>query len=148
MFPLLAFLIGQLSCKFINPFLKGMRSSDRGIITHRALELIYSGVNRFSSFKPRDDYIRACIIKSLDEFFGKASANLKMLYDLEYDRIKSIVDSLLIEDANRNDFSIHSVEENNSLIISGVAIKCRSDRIDKLDAVSYTHLTLPTIYSL
>ncbi|MEE2683905.1 MAG: PD-(D/E)XK nuclease family protein [Pseudomonadota bacterium] len=132
-FPLLAFLTGQLSCKRVKPLSKGMRSSDRGIITHRTLELIYSGVNRFSSFKPSDNYIRECIIKALDEFFGKASTNLKILYDLEYDRIKSIVDSLLLEDANRSNFSIHSIEENNSLIISGVAIKCRSDRIDKLD---------------
>ena len=40
---------------------------------------------------------------------------------------------LLITDANRSDFSIQSVEEDNSLILSGVAINCRSDRIDKLD---------------
>ena len=90
---MLAFLTGQLSCKRVKPLSKGMRSSDRGIITHRTLELIYSGVNRFSSFKPSDNYIRECIIKALDEFFGKASTNLKILYDLEYDRNKSIVDS-------------------------------------------------------
>jgi exodeoxyribonuclease-5 len=132
-FPLIAFLIGQLSCEYIKPLSKGISSSDRGIITHRALELIYSGIKRFSGFKPRDNYIRECIIKSLDGFFGKTSTSLRILYDLEYNRIKAIADLLLITDANRSDFSIQSVEEDNSLMLSGVAINCRSDRIDKLD---------------
>ena len=132
-FPLIAFLIGQLSCQLISPITKGISPSIRGIIVHRALELLYSDLDVSNKSFFSKDHIDKSIQKSLNESFGMAKDKLKVLYDLEKKRLELIISSLLLDEFHREKFKIYSTEKLNTIELFGINISCRSDRVDILD---------------
>ncbi len=135
--PLRAFLESRLSARQLEPLSRGLNARQRGIITHRALELFLQRLPSQAELAQRDAetqtaWAEACVDRALSESFGTARAPLHVLYDLERERLLALIASLVANDLRRQEFSVAAVEERRVAEVSGFQLSCRLDRIDTL----------------
>lgn len=137
--PLRAFIESRLGARPLEPLSLGLSARQRGIITHRALELFLCRLPEraeLAEWEPaaQDQWAANCVDQALDETFGPARSSLPSLYDLERDRLLVIVASLAANDLERADFRVNAVEVRQFVELKGFRLTCRLDRIDTLSA--------------
>ena len=135
--PLRAFIESRLGARPLEPLARGLSARQRGIVTHRVLELFLRRLPDRTALaaweqSARDDWTASCVEKALKETFGAAKPALRTLYDLERERLVMLVESLLANDLKRPDFSVACVEERLVAELNGFRLTCRLDRIDEL----------------
>jgi len=135
--PLRAFIETRLGARPLEPLARGLSARQRGIVTHRVLELFLRRLPDRTALAAweqpaRDDWTASCVEKALNETFGAAKSALRTLYDLERERLLVLVESLLANDLKRPDFSVAGVEERREAELNGFRLTCRLDRIDEL----------------
>ncbi len=137
--PLRAFIESRLGARPLEPLSLGLSARQRGIITHRALELFLRRLPEraeLAEWEPaaKDQWAANCVDQALDETFGPARSSLPSLYDLERERLLVIVASLAANDLERADFRVNAVEVRQFVELKDFRLTCRLDRIDTLSA--------------
>jgi len=135
--PLRAFIERRLDAQPLETVTLGLGARQRGITTHRALELFLSKLpnqRELSAWQrdARQEWAADCAKQALLETFGSTRSALPILYRLEYERLIRITTSLLENDLKRQPFSVISVEERQDVEIKSYRLACRLDRIDSL----------------
>ena len=137
--PLRAFIESRLGAKPLEPQSRGLSARQRGIITHRALELFLRRLPERAELvewgsAARDEWAASCVERALHETFGPARSSLPVLYDLERDRLLVLVASLVAIDLKRADFRVDAVEVRQVAELKDFRLTCRLDRIDALSS--------------
>ena len=137
--PLRAFIESRLYSRPLEPVSRGLSARQRGVITHRTLELFLRhlpGRTDLDAWTPAagDEWALSCVEQALDESFGRARSLLPVLYELERDRLLEVLASLLANDLKRAEFRVAAVEEKQVAEIKNLRLNCRLDRIDALSA--------------
>lgn len=135
--PLRAFIDSRLGATPLEPQSRGLNARQRGIITHRALELFLRRLpeqTELAVWEPdaRDAWAASCAEQALHETFGPARSLLRVLYDLERDRLLVVLASLVANDLERARFRVDAVEERQVVELKDFRLSCRLDRIDAL----------------
>ncbi len=137
--PLRAFIESRLGARPLEALSLGLSARQRGIITHRALELFMRRLParaELVEWEPsaRDRWAASCVDQALFETFGPARSSLRILYDLERDRLLVVVASLTANDLERAEFQVNAVEVRQVAELNDFRLTCRLDRIDTLSS--------------
>ncbi len=135
--PLGAFVDSRLFARPLEPLVRGVSPRQRGILTHRVLELLFTGcagrreLAGYSSAEI-DKRVAASVSRALRERFRGAGHALRGYLNLERDRLGSLARGLIAADLARGEFTIEGLELKHVAEIAGWQIGCRIDRIDML----------------
>ena len=135
--PLRAFIDSRLSARPLERPDRGFGPRQRGILVHRALELLFAalpGKQRLAaqSATGLDGQIGECIDRAVQERVRGASRALRVYAALERDRLVPLIRELVALDLARRDFVTESLEAKLTARIGGLEVGCRIDRIDRL----------------
>lgn len=130
--PLRGFCEDRLRARALEPVAHGLGRRERGVATHRALELLLAGEPRQSELAARRSAAGDCAQRALAELFGAARAPLRALFDLERERLEVLLVELLEVDARRAPFRVAAVEQRRELTIGRFKLEVRLDRLDEL----------------
>jgi hypothetical protein len=136
--PFAAFAFGRLGIRSMPPFTNGLAASLRGTLIHDALHGLYADLpakNEIDSWDATelDTRITSALQKSFWRHERHADRVLKQLFQLEQHRITNLLRSVVALDRERDEFAIAVVEGPFETSISGVMIRGRIDRVDRLD---------------
>ena len=111
----------------------------RGIITHRAFELFLRKLpsqEELNTWEQGDrlEFAKSSVDRALSESFGVTEEYLRVVVDLERDRLMRLLDSLMERDLARTGFDVAAVEEKRSIEVGGYRFECRIDRVDSLES--------------
>jgi len=135
--PLRAFIESRLRARPIESVSRGLNPRQRGILTHRALELLYADRPTRQQLEAlmgpalRDRIARA-IRRSLNERVREAGRSFSVMFELEQERLALLLEAFVATDLERSEFTVAALETRQSIAISGVEVACRIDRIDRL----------------
>jgi ATP-dependent helicase/nuclease subunit B len=130
--PLRAFCEDRLRAYPVERVARGLGPRDRGIVVHRALELLLSGQPEQSAFGALRASVGRCAEAALARLFGAARPPLRALFDLERERLETLLAELLELDALRAPFRVAAVEQKRDMRIGEWTLRVRFDRIDEL----------------
>ena len=135
--PISAFAYGRLRVSDLDTVVTGLSPSSRGSVIHRVLHELFAD-------KPAQDEIRLwdgayvlervseAVDAGLKEYLWHADPVLKRLLTLERDRLHVLLRSFVEQELSRSSFVIEGVEHEVEIEQSGVRLKLRIDRIDRL----------------
>jgi probable DNA repair protein len=130
--PIRAFCEHRLGARSLEPMTLGLSSRVRGIVTHRALELLLAGEPTQAELETRRAAVAAQVERALAEQFRGARAALNALFDLEHERMTALLTNLLDLEARRAPFRVEAVERRRVVRIGDRQIEVRVDRLDRL----------------
>jgi probable DNA repair protein len=131
--PLRAFCQYRLGAREIEMLGFGVSARLRGIVIHRAAQLLYANVRSQSDVLTlTESTIEASIVRALDEEFGAARAPLRTLFELEAERLRSLLAALLQQEAARQPFDVVAIEQASETRLGPWTLRLRVDRLDRL----------------
>ncbi len=135
--PFASFAYGRLAVAELEPFASGLSARQRGTALHRALqELLEDKPSRGDLAAwpdtERRQRIERASLAALKRHRQHADAVLHRLLNIEHRRLLSLLQQLLDQELNRDEFAIAAVEHESSLTIGSVTLHLRIDRIDRL----------------
>ncbi len=135
--PLAAFIVGRLGVNVLQTQAVGIPAPLRGNMIHDALYKLYLDKPSRSDIAGWSDAdLSGRIASAVDFAFGRHERNtdpvLLQLLAIERQRISGLLRQFVNEDGARGDFAIASVEHEEAFEESGVRLKLRVDRIDRL----------------
>lgn len=132
--PLRAFCEHRLAAKPLETVAAGIPPRLRGVAAHRALALVYGGIESSAALADLgDDAIVRCVEQALAETFRGARHSLGAVYALERERLATLVGELVRIDRARAPFRIAAVEERRVVELGRWSLRIRLDRLDTLD---------------
>lgn len=136
--PLRAFCEHRLGARPLAPLTRGLSRRLKGIALHGALESVYrryGGQAALAGVSPRDlrEALIDCAQAALQGVFGAARRSLGTLFELERERLVSILENFLHQEMRRSPFEITALEQPHTLSVGRWQIRTRIDRIDLLD---------------
>ena len=131
--PLRAFCQSRLGARAIPALPRGVPSRLQGTIAHRALQCLIAPTQDL----PEDpealqEAIRSAAEQALRQTFRTASKALGALYELEQERLESMLRQLLAAEAGRTPHVVEQVEARADIEIDAYRIAARIDRIDRV----------------
>ena len=135
--PLKAFFLGRLKASTPEPIVLGLSPMQRGIVIHKAMELLLSkkptqtDIENWTEIE-RNENIAYSVEHALGALFGKSRAVLKNLFESEYRRMESILNTYIDADLRRSYFEINALEKKICIDIDGLKINFKIDRLDTL----------------
>jgi len=147
--PLRAFIDSRLATRPLQQPERGIGARHRGILVHRALELLLADLpSRASLAALRTGQINArigeCVDRALRERMRGAHRSLGVYAQLERDRLLPLLRMLVAEEVAREDFVVERLEAKATAKIGGIEIDCRIDRVDRLDDSSFAIIDYKT----
>ena len=135
--PLRAFLESRLRAVPLESVRPGLSAHHRGMAAHSAMQRLFKelpGQAHLASWTAgeRSERIDSSILRSLSELFGPARGPLRVLFELEAARLRSILAGFLELDLQRTAFQVTAVEQPMQVSVGGLELSCRIDRIDEL----------------
>jgi len=135
--PLRAFIDARLLARPIDEIQRGIDARKRGLLTHRALELLLSTVKSRADLSALgtselERRITDSIRRALYETLGFPVAALRSYARLEQDRLTALIEALVSADLQRGDFEIVALEIKQTASIADLEVGARIDRIDRL----------------
>ena len=132
--PLRAFCETRLGARSLPSVERGLSPGTRGIVTHRALELLASREPPTAAPGPAPtrDELAASAKRALAETFGPARRALSTLFELEAARLTDVLDRFVEAELRRPSFRTVGVERRTEARVGAFAIACRFDRLDEL----------------
>jgi RecB family exonuclease len=135
--PLRAFIESRLRAKPLESVSRGLDPRQRGILTHRALELLYGDKptrRQLEALPARAlrERVAGSIRRAIRERMRGAGQGFGVLLQLEQERLEPLIEAFVAVDIERNEFTVATLETRQSIAISGCEIACRIDRIDRL----------------
>ncbi len=132
--PLRAFLEMRLGARELDEPTRGLAPWRRGLLAHRALELLYTGIRSSADLGAAVDLrarVRGAIQRAAREQLGPRLRGVqRRVMELERARLAQRIDSLLTVERNRAAFSVSGVELRRSIAVAGITIEARLDRLD------------------
>jgi len=134
--PFAAFASGRLGIRRVGPFAEGLTPQLRGNLLHEALFHLYSTL-------PTQDHVRAWLDDGLEDRLRDASrraiarhrvaagSTLERLFDLEEQRMRTLLERVVRLDAERSAFRVSSVEGRETGRLGGLNLSLRHDRVDE-----------------
>jgi ATP-dependent helicase/nuclease subunit B len=135
--PLRAFIKSRLGAEPLERIVTGITARERGILTHRFVELLLAGVNdraelaalSSGQWDQRLSAAIAAVLRSRRVGRGGAGA---VFNRLEGARLAGLGRELLQLELGRQEFAIEGLEVRHDATLAGFQIRCRIDRIDRL----------------
>jgi ATP-dependent helicase/nuclease subunit B len=135
--PFSAFAFGRLGIRSMPGITGGLAASLRGTLVHDALRNLYSDL---PSRKDVDSWSESVLQKRIDSALKRAfwrherhaDPVLQQLYRLERRRVAHLLHGVISLDRKRDDFVVAEVEGSLEIEISGLRLRLRVDRIDRL----------------
>ena len=135
--PFQAFARGRLGVRDLERFPTGLTPAMRGNLLHDALESLYRDKPTQSeiaswSVNERVRRVRSATDRSIAAMRRCADDVLNRLLDIERQRMRALLQNVIEYDLQRQPFAIAMVEERLEFSRSGVRLRLRADRIDRL----------------
>ncbi len=135
--PLRAFVDSRLSALPLDSPDRGFGARQRGILVHRALELLFAALPGQQQLAALNDdalaeQIRDCVDRAVRERVRGAGRSLRVYAALERDRLMPLILELIGLELARSDFVVEKLEMKLTAQIGGLDVGCRIDRIDTL----------------
>ncbi len=127
--PLRAFCEGRLGARSLEPIRRGLSAGVQGKLAHRAAELLFAHHESPGALR---SHLAACIERALDETFRGARGSLRALYELERDRLTTLLGKLVEAESRRGEHSIEHLEERRTIRVDSWLVRARIDRVDRL----------------
>ncbi|HSO06830.1 MAG TPA: PD-(D/E)XK nuclease family protein, partial [Pelomicrobium sp.] len=136
--PFSAFALGRLGIATLWPIVPGLSPALRGNLIHAAAFRLYGE-------RPSQADIRgwlgtelerrtaAAVQAAFPRYERHADSVLRELFALERQRVERLCHELVAADLQREPFSVHAVEQASEIVMAGVRLGLRIDRIDRLD---------------
>jgi probable DNA repair protein len=129
--PVRAFCATRLKARALPSPVQGLSPGARGLVTHRALELLSTRAPAPSA-RPTSGDIAASVQRALAETFGPARRAFAALLELEAARLEKVLARFIEAELARPRFRTVGVEQKTDVRIGAFAIACRFDRLDEL----------------
>jgi RecB family exonuclease len=136
--PISAFVAGRLSVRSLQSISNGLSASLRGNLIHDALDYLYGDLPSQSEIAAwQDDERQNRIDNAVRSAFARherfVDPVLQELLLLERRRAHKLLQGLVAVDIGRESFAIARVEQAIDVALSGIRLKLRIDRQDRLD---------------
>ncbi len=133
--PLRAFLESRLAAQPLQTVRRGVNARQRGIATHRAMELLLRELPKrgeLAQWKTAEtlERVERSVTQALGEIFAEASGPLRIEFELEAQRLNAVLTDFLALDLQRPDFAVGAVEERRPVRLGKLELRCRLDRLD------------------
>lgn len=135
--PLRALLESRLGARPLERVRRGISPRQRGLLTHRALELLLTdcpgrrGLAAYSDAE-LEARIRDAVDRTFAERMRAGDAASRAYARLERRRVAELAAALVARDRARGDFEIEGLEVKHRVMIAGLEVACRIDRVDRL----------------
>jgi ATP-dependent helicase/nuclease subunit B len=139
--PFKAFSVARLGASSWEPAEVGLTPQQRGQILHSALRSIWSGplegirtLDDLRNLDNRPKFIERHVHAALrEELPAQVLERMPRRYlDLEEKRLEFLVTEWLAHESERTQFSVIGTEVDRTIVLAGLALKLRIDRIDRL----------------
>jgi probable DNA repair protein len=137
--PFNAFAQLRLGARNIDAPVPGFSPMERGTILHNALAAVWRKLgNSQALLASSDDNLQAlltqAIAESIQPLQQKRLRELGSFYcQLEHERLLRLLTTWLNDEKTRPAFSVAAIEEEQTILFSGLTIRLRIDRIDQLE---------------
>ncbi len=136
--PFSAFAFGRLGIRPVPRITSGLAANLRGTLIHDALHCLYAELpsrTDIDSWNESDleKRISAALKRAFWRHERHADSVLKQLFLLEKRRVAHLLHGVVSLDRERDDFTVGEVEGLLEIEISGLQLRLRIDRIDRLD---------------
>ena len=137
------FAYQQLKTKPLPSIEYGLTPREKGIVIHRALELIWKELKTQERLiKMPLEALEGIILEKIDQSVMKIVKKRMSLFNseiifLEKKRLKKLIHRWFMHEKNRESFSIHELEKSFEVVFSGLKFTLRIDRIDCTDSQRY-----------
>ncbi len=128
--PFIAYCHYRLAAEPVAAPVIGLGPRLRGVALHRVAEILYGDASKEERLAGRDD-IAAAIQLGFMPFRRPDDAPFTRLLQFEQDRAHRLFERLIALDADRDPFSIHALETDLSIVVGGLSLNLRVDRVDK-----------------
>lgn len=136
--PFRAFSIHRLHTKKTDLPELDFDSQERGILVHKALQKFWEktktmkALQQLESSNQLNKTVREAVDSAIRNFSNKLSWQNRFA-QLEHERIVRLMEEWLEMELRRSDFEVLHAEKDEIVTISGIELKLRIDRIDRMD---------------
>ncbi len=124
----------------------GLDARERGMLMHKALELVWIKLKNFWNLSPTEPYLRKPLISDSVEaavvsvFRGHVPAGLRLAVDREKHRLEILIEALLVLEKQRAPFDVVALEARREVDIGGGRFEIRIDRVDAIEGGGFAIL--------
>jgi probable DNA repair protein len=124
----------------------GLDPRERGMLMHKALELVWLKLKNFWNLSPTEPYLRKPLISDSVEaavvavFRGQVPADLRLAVDREKHRLEMLIEALLAQEKQRAPFDVVALEARREVSIGGGRFEIRIDRVDAIEGGGFAIL--------
>jgi ATP-dependent helicase/nuclease subunit B len=134
--PFSAFALGRLGITTLRPIVPGLSPLLRGNLIHAAAFHLYSDLpsqEEIRSWRGTElgQRVAAAVAAAFPRYERHADSVLRELFALERQRVERLLCELVEVDLQRAPFSVHAVEQATEIVMAGVRLGLRIDRIDR-----------------
>jgi|TARA_B110000902_G_scaffold110534_1_gene130484 probable DNA repair protein len=132
--PFKAYAQYRLNVRPLEEPVSGIDPRERGVIVHRALEVLWQELKDSTALAALDDAAKQVLIESCAQQGMEALRNPTIslrLKQLEQQRLVSLLTQWLEVEGQRGDFSVVATEEKQTITIGSMSFDVRLDRLDK-----------------
>ena len=135
--PFGAFALGRLGVSVLRPIEPGLSPLLRGNLIHAAAYHLYREQPAQADVKgwpasELDERIDAAVHRAFARYERDTDRKLRELFLLERQRVSGLLRELVQADLQRDPWSIDALEQATDLVLAGVRLRLRIDRIDRL----------------
>jgi RecB family exonuclease len=143
--PLRAFCTYRLGAHPLEPYARGIPIPLQGLAVHAALERFFGVFDSLEALTTtpaaqRRDEAQHCAEEALTAIFGSARSALSPLFELEHQRLTSLIEQLAAKEMQRAVYRVVARERREALQIAGRVVTTRIDRVDALEDGSFAIL--------
>lgn len=151
--PFQAFAKRRLNTETLEPFKNGLGHRERGQAIHLALESLYAHIPDKAALLELLAAPQSLLDHKLDEAVLVAIKTLEKLVPelmgpafsaIESDRIRRMLSRFLVRDSQRGHFKTNSQEKHFTLLLEGLELSLKIDRIDELNDGSFALIDYKT----
>ncbi|NVJ61440.1 MAG: PD-(D/E)XK nuclease family protein [Gammaproteobacteria bacterium] len=118
---------------------KGIDPRDRGVFVHKVMQKLWLKLKSHSQLIGTPEQELVAIIKSaLNDSLDSNINQYSLLAELEKNRYFELIYQLLQQEKKRESFVVEHLEFDQTILLNGLSIKTRLDRMDYIDDVSIT----------
>jgi probable DNA repair protein len=147
--PFSAFAFGRLGIRSLPAISSGLPASLRGTLVHDALHALYKELPSHAELliwqeSELRQRIGAAVGKAFWRHEKNADATLRQVFALEQERVTRLLQAVVLLDREREPFQIGDTEGALDVVVSGVRLSLRIDRLDRLEDGSLVILDYKT----
>jgi probable DNA repair protein len=133
--PFSAFAYGRLGIRTLPAISSGLAASFRGTLIHDALHALYKDLPSHAeivdwSESEQQQRVAAAISKAFRRHERNADPTLQQVFALEKDRVARLLRAVVLLDREREPFQVCDTEGALDVVVSGVRLSLRIDRVD------------------